>query len=204
MVPPAIWLPIRRSPPMSAVKHRVHRRRRQLLLLTVVTNPRRHRQQCHSPYQAFPTSSPIPQVRKVSRTYLRPTPNSKIMWRPSDREWNVLLKATIKIVALFAGLLASGYRSHLILTIFANVLWICDPSNFTHHVPWDSFAGSLSLLFYLTLFYLLKSLYNNTQPKIHPNIYKSCVWLHSCQGSCMYTQQKLAIWSSIIAKLIQL
>ena len=116
MVPPAIWLPILRSPPMSAVRHRVHRQRLQVLLVTVVTNHRRHQQQCHSPYPVFPTSSLIRQVQKLPRTHLPLILNSRIMCRPPDLEWNATLKATIKIVSLFAGLLASGYRSHLILT----------------------------------------------------------------------------------------
>lgn len=41
-VPRAILQPIHRSPPMSAVKHRVRRQRRQHLLVTVATNRRRH------------------------------------------------------------------------------------------------------------------------------------------------------------------
>lgn len=36
----------------------------------------------------------------------------------------------MEIVALFAGLLALGYRSHLILTTFANVLRTYDPIQF--------------------------------------------------------------------------
>ena len=134
VVPRAIWQPIHRFPPMSDVKHQVHRRRRQVLLLTVVTNRRRHWQLCHSPYLAFPSSSSIRQARKPSRTHLRLTLNSRILCRPpSNLEWNVSLKMTMQIVALLAGLLVSGYLSHLILPTFANVLWTCDPIQF--HAP---------------------------------------------------------------------
>ena len=185
MVPPAIWLPIRRSPPMSAAKHRVHRQHRQVLLLTVVTNHHRQWQQCHSLYPVSPTSSPIHQVQKPSRTHQRLTLNSKIMCRPpSNLEWNVPLKATMEVVALFAGLLASGYRSHLIRTTFANVLWTCDPIQFhtPHHISWlrcadQTFAGSF---FFFGLFYLLKSLYNNAQSDIHHK-YIKVVWLQLLQ-----------------------
>lgn len=166
MVPPAIWLPIRRSPPMSAVKHRIHRRRRQLFHLTVVTNRRRHQQQCLSPYPVFPTSSPIRQ--KPSRIHLRLTLTLRIICRPPSLKWNVTLKATMEIVA---GLLASGYRSHLILTTFANVLLTCDPIQFYKPRFVRLFCWQFFFVVLFTPFFICSNLCTNkAQSEIHHNI----------------------------------
>src|ERR1700679_4303651 len=88
----------------------------------------------------------------------------------------------MEIVALFAGLPVSGYRSHLILPTFANVSWTCDPSNFTHHVSCDSILTRL-LLAFVVLFYLLIS----AQSETHHNI-KSCLITLVKDHVCMYAQ----------------